>query len=257
MEFQQKRVRLSVSVLEGGFRSKTKDVFMAESGCPIQEDLIRFVNGVLPELESVQVARHVGSCSACQQVTDELQAGSTEVEVLLAISRPLPAVCYLHEPECAAVVASLCDKNDGALLGGQRQEDRVSPNGKHKSEGLSDDRVLQCYGNLLVQAWGMPRLMDRLKANPGEVLKEFGLDPSGAKVRILQPGEPNSLGVTQCTPDSQVELFNEGRKRGLIDIYIPDSPPEDAREVELSDEELMAVAGGWSVSCCSCSPCCC
>jgi hypothetical protein len=26
---------------------------------------------------------------------------------------------------------------------------------------------------------------------------------------------------------------------------------------ELSDEELMAVAGGWKISCCSCTPCCC
>lgn len=122
---------------------------------------------------------------------------------------------------------------------------------------MTEDRFLQCYGNLLVQAWGMPKLMERLKKEPEEVVKEFGMDPEGAKVSVLAPGEPNNLGITECTAESQVELWNEGQKKGEINLYVPDSPPEDAGSTELSDEELMAVAGGWSISCCSCSPCCC
>ena len=122
---------------------------------------------------------------------------------------------------------------------------------------VSTEKFLQCYGNLLVQAWGMPALMERLKADPKAVLKEFGLDAGDSKVNYLVPGQPNNLSITEPSAESQAELWNHGLTAGEIDLYIPDSPPEDAGSTELSDEELMEVAGGWSISCCCCSPCCC
>jgi len=117
-------------------------------------------------------------------------------------------------------------------------------------------KFLHIYGTLLVQCWGSPALKRRFHANPGEVLKEFGLDPEGATINIKKPG---SAGVPadQATPESQVRLWNEGKKKGSIDFYFPEQPPETAANYELSEEELMAVAGGWSISCCSCTPCCC
>jgi hypothetical protein len=52
-------------------------------------------------------------------------------------------------------------------------------------------------------------------------------------------------------------LWVKGKQMGSIDFFIPEAPPEDASSMELSDEELMAVAGGVRISCCSCTPCCC
>ena len=122
---------------------------------------------------------------------------------------------------------------------------------------MTEEKFLQCYGNLLVQAWGMPALMERLKNDTVDVLKEFALDPGTAKVNVLAPGDPNNLNILEPSAASQAELWNHGVTSGEIDLYIPESPPEDAGSTELSDEELMAVAGGWSISCCSCCPCCC
>src|SRR5438477_9296992 len=39
------------------------------------------------------------------------------------------------------------------------------------------DKFLQIYGSLLVRTWDDKALKTRFLANPGDVLKEFGLDP--------------------------------------------------------------------------------
>ena len=118
---------------------------------------------------------------------------------------------------------------------------------------VSNEKFLHAYGSFLVMSWGNPALKNRFKADPEKVLKEFGLDPEGAKIVIEKPGPPGP----NATADSAVKLWNEGKKAGKIRFFYPEEPPADLKTAVLSDQELEAVAGGWSVSCCSCTPCCC
>jgi hypothetical protein len=118
---------------------------------------------------------------------------------------------------------------------------------------VSTEKFLHAYGNFLVQSWGNPALKARFKSSPESVLKEFGLDPEGAKIKIDKPEGPSS----QYTPESQVKLWNEGKKSGTIRFIYPEEPPQDLKTAELTDQELEAIAGGWSIGSCCCSPCCC
>jgi hypothetical protein len=71
---------------------------------------------------------------------------------------------------------------------------------------------------------------------------------------------PGSSGVpkAQQTPESQVKLWNDGKKSGSIDFYFPEeAPSDDFGALELSEDELMAVSGGGGYYCCCCCPCCC
>ncbi len=123
-------------------------------------------------------------------------------------------------------------------------------------QAVSEQKFLHIYGNLLVQCWGSPPLKKRFKESPELVLKEFGLDPNGAKVQLLAPGSSGAP-ASEITPQSQVVLWNKGLESGNIEFYFPEQPPEGQENIELSDADLEAVAGGWSISCCSCTPCCC
>ncbi len=121
---------------------------------------------------------------------------------------------------------------------------------------IPEQVFLHKYGEFLIQCWGDPALKKKFKDSPEATLKAFGLDPEGARINILAPGSTGAP-PEQTTAESQARLWNEGKRSGTIDFYFPDEPPEQIAGHELSDEELMAVAGGWSISCCSCSPCCC
>ncbi|NLG48557.1 MAG: hypothetical protein GX552_00430 [Chloroflexi bacterium] len=106
------------------------------------------------------------------------------------------------------------------------------------------------YGQLLSQAWSEDgKFIAALKADPSKVLLEFGLDPQGAQINIITTiQEDGSL-------EDQIRLWEEGKTKGAIDLYIPLEQPAELSEVELSDEELEAVAGGAACSC-TCTPCC-
>jgi hypothetical protein len=117
---------------------------------------------------------------------------------------------------------------------------------------VSTEKFLHAYGSLLVQSWGNPAVKKRLKADPAKVLKEFGLDPEGAQVVLETPGPPSP----QATPESQVKLWNDGKKAGKIRLLYPEEPPQDLKTAELSDQDLEAIAGGWSIGSCCCTPCC-
>jgi hypothetical protein len=117
---------------------------------------------------------------------------------------------------------------------------------------VSNEKFLHAYGSLLVMSWGNPALKKRLKADPAKVLKEFGLDPEGAQVTIEAPGAPGP----NTTAESAVKLWNDGKKAGKIRFIYPEEPPQDLKTAVLSDQDLEAVAGGWSVGSCCCTPCC-
>jgi hypothetical protein len=119
---------------------------------------------------------------------------------------------------------------------------------------ITEEQFLQVYGNLLVQTWSDAELKARFLSHPEEVLREFGLDCGNATVELVSP---MAEATEECTPESQVTLWNEGLKTGKIRFIYPENPPE-GMSGELSEEQLEAVAGGdWTVSCCCCTPCCC
>ncbi|HPY74224.1 MAG: hypothetical protein KBC30_03085 [Planctomycetes bacterium] len=117
---------------------------------------------------------------------------------------------------------------------------------------VTEEKFLQIYGNLLVQTWGDAELKARFMNNPAEVLKEFGLDAGNATIELISPQEE---ATPECTPESQVKMWNEGLQSGKIQFVYPENPPEGISG-ELSEEQLEAVAGGWSVGSCCCTPCC-
>ena len=121
---------------------------------------------------------------------------------------------------------------------------------------VSNEKFLQSYGNFLVQSWGNPALKSRFKQDPAKVLTEFGLDPEGAVVEIDSPEGPPGWSA-DATPESQVRMWNEGKKAGKIRFIYPEEPPQDLKTADLSDQELEAIAGGNVTACCCCSPCCC
>jgi|SRR5215475_8757506 len=122
---------------------------------------------------------------------------------------------------------------------------------------ITEDQFLQRYGNLMLQIWGVPALLERFKKEPGSVLKEYGLDPEKATVTLLTPGNPNALGIMDASEHGAFTLWIQGKAAGNIPVYFLEQPPEGVGGEELSDSELMSVAGGLSISCCSCTPCCC
>jgi hypothetical protein len=123
---------------------------------------------------------------------------------------------------------------------------------------VPESTFLHIYGEFLVEAWGNPPLKNKFLKDPGTVLKAYGLDPEGARINVIKPGATGAP-ATQCTPESQVKMWNDGKRKGTIDFVFPEQPPAEFATAELTDEELMAVAGGGGCSkyCCCCSPCCC
>jgi hypothetical protein len=123
---------------------------------------------------------------------------------------------------------------------------------------ISQEQFLQRYGNFMVHSWGMPALKTRFKQDPAEVLKEYGMDPGNARVTVMTPETPNQFGITDRTMESQYRLWLQGKQQGNIPFYYMEEPPEGIGSEALSDEELMAVAGGVSTihCCCCCTPCC-
>ena len=87
-------------------------------------------------------------------------------------------------------------------------------------------------------------------SEPEAVCKEAGLDAGSAKVNVITDTKDEG------TLDDQIELWEKGKEMGSIDLYVPLQKPEDLSDMDLSDEDLEAVAGGGDC-CCTCTPSCC
>ena len=112
---------------------------------------------------------------------------------------------------------------------------------------------VQGYASLLKAVWmGGEDIRQSLLANPKPVLHAHGLDAGTAQVKIITQVQKEG------SVEDQVRLWEEGKKKGAIDLYVPFTMPKDAfDDVELSDEDLEMVAGGGCCSCCcTCTPCC-
>lgn len=126
-------------------------------------------------------------------------------------------------------------------------------------EAKSD--FLQRYANVVAMSWADDDYLHRLLKNPNAVLGEAGIPvKEGARINVVTM-ESTGHG----TMDNQLELWEKGAQTGVYDFVVALKPegwtPEN---VELSDAQLMAVAGGLEqtsmdidISCCCCSPCCC
>jgi len=108
------------------------------------------------------------------------------------------------------------------------------------------------YGTLLRTAWTKDgAFKKRLLADPTKVVKEFGLNPGTAKVAIVESSAEGKGSI-----DDVVRLWEDGKKAGSIMLYVPFTMPKGAADMELTEADLEAVAGGEGDCCCCCSPCC-
>src|ERR1700760_4376412 len=119
-------------------------------------------------------------------------------------------------------------------------------------EAQERTNFISSYSKLLVAAWSDESVHDRLVTDPKGVLAQFGLSvPESANVDLVRqiPAQHGEADV-----DFQVRLWEKGLETCNFEMHTPDTPQIDSEE--LSDAELEAVAGGWSISCCCCTPCC-
>jgi len=102
------------------------------------------------------------------------------------------------------------------------------------------------YIRLLVRAWSDDAYRQVVLTAPHQSLTEVGFDlPADATVRI----EENSFSeYEEPSLDRAAEVWNEGYTTGVFRLSLPASSPVDL--VELKDEELQGLAGGFCCSCC-------
>ena len=112
----------------------------------------------------------------------------------------------------------------------------------------SRSKFIKAYSTVLTNAWGDPKYLASLQANPASVLSTAGLAvPAGVKINIkTEKAGEGSL-------EDQMRLWESGLQAGSIDLFVPKTP--QITEGELSSEQLEAVAGGADCCCC-CTPSC-
>ena len=119
-------------------------------------------------------------------------------------------------------------------------------------EAQEQETFVTAYTKVLVAAWTDEEYAGRLDADPAEALAEHGLTvPPGSSVVVTRviPEETSQGGV-----EVAVGKWEAGKVSGTYVLSVPATPQVDLGE--LSDDDLLAISAGWSISHCCCTPCC-
>jgi|SRR6185312_11730481 len=115
------------------------------------------------------------------------------------------------------------------------------------------DAFLRNYSQLLAASWTDDEVSARLDSEPEAVAREFGIEvPTYATLTVLRDIPADAPVGSE---DGAVALWEAGESTGCYVLSVPASPAVDSSE--LSDEDLLALAAGFSITLCCCCPCCC
>ena len=111
------------------------------------------------------------------------------------------------------------------------------------------------YTRAVINAWSNEEFAAALDSDPRTALAEVGIAvPEGAAVTVDRRN-PTPEQESDCDIDQQVKLYEDGQANGSFVFLIPSTPQLETEE--LSEEDLVGVAGGDGDSCCCCPCCCC
>ena len=119
-------------------------------------------------------------------------------------------------------------------------------------EQHEQDEFVSRYTKVLVAAWTDEEFAARLDSDPTEALAEHGLTvPAGADVVVTRviPEESSGGGI-----EVAVGKWEAGKISGTYVLSVPVTPQVDLSE--LSEDDLLSISGGFSISHCCCTPCC-
>jgi len=120
-------------------------------------------------------------------------------------------------------------------------------------ELTEQEEFVTAYTKVLVSAWTDQEYAGRLESDPAQALAEHGLTvPEGAEVVVTRviPEDSSGGGV-----EVAVGKWEAGKISGTFVLSVPATPQVDLSE--LSEDDLLSISGGLSISHCCCTPCCC
>jgi hypothetical protein len=123
---------------------------------------------------------------------------------------------------------------------------------------MNEHQVLENFARVMAMAWGDETYRQQLLANPREVLAAADIEtPPNA---IIKVHEVDEVGDTQGSIENGrpfMESWFKGYETGVYEFILTKAPDGfDLGNMQLSDEQLDAVAGGNSSGGC-CTYCCC
>ncbi len=118
----------------------------------------------------------------------------------------------------------------------------------------SRTQVMRNYSSFIGRLWDGEESIEALKANPHQVLNQYGFDiPADATVNLIF-ADLNEGG----SRNTQADAVLKGQETGVYDFVIPTKPDDvDPSDIPLHEEVLDLMAGGAEAGCCPCSTCCC
>ena len=115
------------------------------------------------------------------------------------------------------------------------------------------EEFLSSYGNVIARYWNDSDFRALAERDPKAAIEEEGLSTGDAKVTLITKEEDVNLGLLSefgidpsehNNEEIAFELFKRGVQSNDVRILIPGPVETDQELGELTDEELMSVAGG-------------